>query len=146
LYRIELFTRTPKGGHFEFLSQDVVKVGAFENPRAVREQSNRGCGRDSVFGAPYSLWHDHSESISVRHEALCAVLNERDRRLHMASEAKTLGRRGIAAVSRAAAARCRPCAGPARACAFWRWNWASSGTRSVARSWASYSGAEDIAV
>ena len=42
-----------------------------------------------------------SESISVRHDALCEVLNERDRRLHTASEAKALGRGGIAAVSRA---------------------------------------------
>ena len=42
-----------------------------------------------------------SELISVRHEALCEVLNERDRRLHTASEAKALGRGGIAAVSRA---------------------------------------------
>ena len=42
-----------------------------------------------------------SESISARHEALCEVLNERDRRLHTASEAKALGRGGIGAVSRA---------------------------------------------
>ena len=42
-----------------------------------------------------------SELISVRHEALCEVLNERDRRLHTAREAKALGRGGIAAVSRA---------------------------------------------
>ena len=41
------------------------------------------------------------ESISSRHEALCAVLNERDRRLYAASEAKAAGRGGIAAVSRA---------------------------------------------
>ena len=42
-----------------------------------------------------------SESIVARHEALCGALNERDRRLHAASEAKVLGRGGIAAVSRA---------------------------------------------
>ena len=41
------------------------------------------------------------ELISARHEALCAVLNERDRRLRAASEAKAAGRGGIAAVSRA---------------------------------------------
>jgi DNA-binding phage protein len=41
------------------------------------------------------------ESISARHEALCAVLNERDRRLYAASEARAAGRGGIAAVSRA---------------------------------------------
>ena len=40
------------------------------------------------------------ESISARHEALCAVLNERDRRLYAASEAKAAGRGGIAAVAR----------------------------------------------
>jgi DNA-binding phage protein len=40
------------------------------------------------------------ESISARHDALCAVLNERDRRLYAASEAKTAGRGGIAGVSR----------------------------------------------
>jgi DNA-binding phage protein len=40
------------------------------------------------------------ESMSARHEALCAVLNERDRRLYAASEAKAAGRGGIAAVSR----------------------------------------------
>jgi DNA-binding phage protein len=40
------------------------------------------------------------ESISARHDALCAVLNERDRRLYAASEAKAAGRGGIAAVSR----------------------------------------------
>ena len=41
------------------------------------------------------------ELISARHEALCAVLNERDRRLRAASEAKAAERGGIAAVSRA---------------------------------------------
>jgi DNA-binding phage protein len=41
------------------------------------------------------------ESISSRHEALCAVLNERDRRLYAASEAKAAGRGGVTAVSRA---------------------------------------------
>jgi len=41
------------------------------------------------------------ESISTRHEALCAVLNERDRRLYAASEAKAAGRGGVTAVSRA---------------------------------------------
>jgi len=41
------------------------------------------------------------ESISARHEALCAVLNERDRRIYAASEAKAAGRGGIATVSRA---------------------------------------------
>jgi hypothetical protein len=45
-----------------------------------------------------------SESGSVRQEALCEVLNERDRRLQTASEAKTLSRGGIAAVSRATGA------------------------------------------
>jgi DNA-binding phage protein len=41
------------------------------------------------------------ESISTRHEALRAVLNERDRRLYAASEAKAAGRGGVTAVSRA---------------------------------------------
>ena len=40
------------------------------------------------------------ESISARYDALCAVLNERDRRLYAASEAKAAGRGVIAAVSR----------------------------------------------
>ena len=46
------------------------------------------------------------ESISARHEALCAVLNERDRRLCAASGAKAGGRGGIAAVSRATGVAC----------------------------------------
>jgi hypothetical protein len=44
---------------------------------------------------------DSSESISARHEALGEHLNERDRRLLAASEAKTAGWGGIVAVSRA---------------------------------------------
>ena len=53
-----------------------------------------------VFGLQYSLRHDRQRIDKARHEALCEVLNERDRRLHTASEAKALGRGGIAAVSR----------------------------------------------
>ena len=41
------------------------------------------------------------ESVLARHEALCDHLNERDRRLHAASEAKVAGWGGIVAVSRA---------------------------------------------
>ena len=41
------------------------------------------------------------DSLAARHEALAGLLNERDRRLHAASEAKAAGRGGIAAVSRA---------------------------------------------